>query len=135
MNIDQAIHVCNGITDLWESKRHTDVTFLVQDAHITAHRIILASQSEYFDRLLFGEMREACEDEILLSDIENVEAFQLLMQYAYSGCVDIQNGDIQVLMNIGGTSRPREPGFHPVGGDRGEASPPPQTFKLPPLRF
>ena len=96
MNIDQPIHVCNGITNLWESKSHTDVTFLVQGSRVTAHRIILASQSKYFDRLLFGEMREAHEDEIQLNDVESVEAFQLLMQYAYSGCVDIQNGDIQV---------------------------------------
>ena len=96
MNIDQAINVCNGIADLWESKRYTDVTFLVQGSRVTAHRIILASQSKYFDRLLFGEMREAREDEIQLSDVESMEAFQLLMQYAYSGCIDIQNGDIQV---------------------------------------
>ena len=96
MNIDQASHVSNGITDLWKSKKHTDITFLVQGVRVTAHRLILASQTEYFDRLLFGEMREAHEDEIQLSDVENVEAFQLLMQYAYSGCVDIQNGDIQV---------------------------------------
>ena len=88
--------MCSGITDFWESKRHTDVTFLAQGTRVPAHRIILASQSEYFDCLLFGEMREAREDEIQLSDVENVEAFQLLMQYAYSGCVDIQNGDIQV---------------------------------------
>ena len=88
--------MCNGITDLWESKRHTDVTFLIQVARVPAHKIILASQSEYFDRLLFGEMREAHEDEIQLNDVDNVEAFQLLMNYAYSGCLDIQNGDIQV---------------------------------------
>ena len=97
VSVDQAIHVCNGITDLWDSKRHADVTFLVQGTRVTAHRIILASQSQYFDRLLFGEMREAHEDEIQLSDVENVEAFQILMQYTYSGCVDIQNGDIQVM--------------------------------------
>jgi BTB/POZ domain-containing protein 9 len=96
VSVDQAIHVCNGITDLWESKRHTDITFLVQGTRVAAHRIILASQSQYFDRLLFGEMREAHEDEIQLSDVENVESFQMLMQYAYSGSVDIQNGDIQV---------------------------------------
>ena len=96
MNIDQATHMCSGITNLWESKRHTDVTFLIQDTRVPAHKIILASQSKYFDRLLFGEMREAHEDEIQLSDVDNVEAFQLLMNYAYSGCVDIQNGDIQV---------------------------------------
>lgn len=86
----------NGITDLWESKRHTDVTFLIQGVRIPAHRIILASQSAYFDRLLFGEMREAREDEIQLNEVADVDTFRLIMRYAYSGCVDIQNEDIQV---------------------------------------
>lgn len=100
MNVDQAIHVCHGITDLWESKRHTDIILLVQGVCIPDHRIILASQSKYFDCLLFGEMREAHEDEIQLSDIENVETFQSLIHYAYSGHVDIQNGDLQVNIVI-----------------------------------
>ena len=99
VSVDHTIHLYNGLSDLWESKKHTDVTFLVQGTRIRAHRIILASQSEYFDRLLFGEMREAHENEIELPDVESVESFQRLMQYAYSGRLDIQSGDIQVKLN------------------------------------
>ena len=88
--------MCDGITELWKSKRHTDVTFLIQGDRVSSHRIILASQSLYFDRLLFGDMREAQEDEIKLNDVESLKAFQLLIQYAYSGCMKIQNEDIQV---------------------------------------
>ena len=98
MDIDQPEHMCSRITDLWRTKQHTDITFLVQSTHIPAHKIILASQSEYFDRLLFGEMREAHEHEIQFNDVESLEAFHLLMQYAYSGCLKIQNGDIQVII-------------------------------------
>ena len=90
--------MCDGITELWKTKHHTDVTFLIEGTRIAAHRIILASQSLYFDRLLFGDMREAKEDEIKLSDVESLKAFQLLMQYAYSGCMKIRNGDIQVTI-------------------------------------
>ena len=98
VNIDQPEHMTSGITSLWKNEQHTDVTFLVQGTRIAAHRIILASQSKYFDRLLYGEMGEAHEDEIQLSDVESLEAFHLLMQYAYSGCLKIQNGDIQVII-------------------------------------
>lgn len=90
------VHMCGRIAKLWEAKQHTDVTFIIQGSHIPAHRIILASQSEYFDRLLFGNMREASQEELKLNDVENLQAFQLLMQYIYSGCMKIQNGNIQV---------------------------------------
>lgn len=93
------VHMCGRIAKLWEAKQHTNVTFIIQGSRIPAHRIILASQSKYFDRLLFGNMCEASQEEIKLNDVENLQAFQLLMQYIYSGCMKIQDGKIQVANN------------------------------------
>ena len=85
---------------LLELGKHSDVTFIItedgEDHRIPAHRVILASQSEYFDRLLFGEMREAHPDaEIPLQDTP-LEAFQLLMKYTYCGKMKIADSDLQV---------------------------------------
>ena len=88
--------MCDGIAELWKTKQHTDITFCIQSTQIPAHRIILASQSKYFDRLLYGDMREAREEEIKINDVENLKAFQLLVQYAYCGCISIENGDVHV---------------------------------------
>ena len=91
-------HLRSGIISLWEGREHTDVTLIVDGTHIPAHRVILASQSEYFDRLLFGEMREAHPGaEIPLQDTP-LEAFQLLMKYAYSGSLEITTAKLQVCI-------------------------------------
>ena len=96
VSIKQLSHFCKGITDLWESKRHTDVILLVGEGRLQVHRVILASQSLYFDRLFFGNMREAQQKEIKINDVENLKAFTLLIQYAYSGQMDIKDLDIEV---------------------------------------
>ena len=92
--------VQKGFLQLLELGKYSDVTFIItedeQDHCIPAHRVILASQSEYFDRLLFGEMREAHPGaEIPLQDTP-LEAFQLLMKYTYCGEMKIKDSDLQV---------------------------------------
>ena len=86
----------SGIVDLWESRRHTDVTFIISSNEVTAHRVILASQSEYFDRLLFGEMREAHPGAEIQLDDTPLQTFQLLLQYAYSGCLEVKDAELPV---------------------------------------
>ena len=98
VDIELVVNMCGRITELWETKQHTDVTLLVQGSRIPAHRIILASQSDYFDRLLYGDMREASQDEIQLHDVESLKAFQMLMQYIYSGRLKIQNCSTTVYL-------------------------------------
>lgn len=51
-----------------------------------AHRIVLASQSEYFECLLYGPMKEGRASEITLEDTP-FDAFRELLKYAYSGCI------------------------------------------------
>ena len=53
-----------------------------------AHRLILASQSDYFDLLFYGKMREAnSSDEMPLPNAP-LEALRLLLEFMYSGCLD-----------------------------------------------
>jgi len=94
--------VQKGFLQLLELGKHSDVTFIItengEDHRIPAHRVILASQSEYFDQLLFGEMMEAYPRvEIQLWDTP-LEAFQLLMKYTYCGEMKIKDSDLQVLI-------------------------------------
>lgn len=90
----------SGIAHLWETRQHTDVTFLVGHSRVPAHRAILASQSEYFNRLLFGEMIEArAGAEIPLKDTP-LKAFQLLLRYAYSGSLEMKDVPIEVGRHI-----------------------------------
>lgn len=89
-------HLQSSVTCLWLTKSHTDVTFLVGGERVSAHRVILASQSKYFDCLLFGDMKESGQEEIELHDVANLQAFQLLIEFAYTGHLTIEKGLLQV---------------------------------------
>ena len=82
--------------DLLDNKKYVDVTFVVEGQPVPAHRLILASQSDYFDRLFYGKMREAnSSDEIPLPNAP-LEAFRLLLEFMYSGCLDYDNQPLQI---------------------------------------
>jgi len=105
VDVNHFFEVQNGFLQLLELGKHSDVTFIItengEDRRIPAHRAILASQSEYFDRLLFGEMKEGHQDvEIPLQDTP-LEAFQLLMKYTYCGKMKIKDQDLQVWSATG----------------------------------
>ena len=97
------------LSQLLRNEKHTDVTFTLTDEDgtchkIPAHRLVLASQSEYFDRMLFGEMREAQPGvEIPLPDTP-LEAFQLLLKYAYTGQIKISNANFPVSVVVQSTN-------------------------------
>eukprot|EP00731_Ephydatia_muelleri_P000183 Em0001g183a len=81
--------------DLLDNKKYVDVTFVVEGQPVPAHRLILASQSDYFDRLFYGKMREAnSSDEIPLPNAP-LEALRLLLEFMYSGCLDYDNQPLQ----------------------------------------
>ena len=82
--------------DLLDNKKYVDVTIVVEGQPVPAHRLILASQSDYFDRLFYGKMREAnSSDEMPLPNAP-LEAFRLLLEFMYSGCLDYDNQPLQV---------------------------------------
>ena len=87
------LHSC--LINLWKNKGHADVTLIVKNKRIQAHKIILASRSEYFDRLVFGSMKECDLEEIEIKEVEKVDLFEDILEYAYTGSITI-NGDIQV---------------------------------------
>ena len=75
-----------GLLQFLQKKKYTDVNFVVDAHQVPAHRCVVAAQSDYFDCLLFGSMKEACSDEIVLEDTP-LEAFIILLEYIYSGSV------------------------------------------------
>ncbi|XP_053950213.1 BTB/POZ domain-containing protein 9 [Anastrepha ludens] len=70
---------------------YSDVTFIVEDQRLPAHRVILAARSEYFRALLFGGLCESRQSEIELKI--PVEAFKALLKYIYSGRMPLAQMD------------------------------------------
>ena len=73
---------------LWGKEDLTDIVFVVDGERIPAHKLVLASQSEYFRVMLYGEMKEASQEEIVLSDVP-LAPFKKLLQYAYTGVLQL----------------------------------------------
>lgn len=79
-----------GLLRLFDAQLYTDVSFVLGKQKVHAHRIVLASQSEYFECLLYGPMKEGRSSEITLEETP-VEAFRELLKFAYSGRISTMN--------------------------------------------
>ena len=79
-----------------------DVSFLVGGRIFHAHRLILAAQSEYFEKLLDTKtsfQESNTKNSISLPD-KDAEAFESVLEYLYSGYLSISNKNIQTNVQI-----------------------------------
>lgn len=79
--------ILNGIRDKilgHNAERYGDVTIITSDnARIPASRMLLAAQSDYFDKLFFSNFKESMTDEIKLDMPSDV--VRSLLQYMFTG--------------------------------------------------
>eukprot|EP00980_Cylindrotheca_fusiformis_P015257 scaffold4243_cov126-Cylindrotheca_fusiformis.AAC.3 len=66
----------------------SDVTFMVQDQPIYAHRAILVQRCEHFAAMFRSGMRESCQRTVPIPDISR-RAFLLLLEYIYTDTVKV----------------------------------------------
>lgn len=72
------------LLDLLESATDSNVTFVVQEERILAHRAILSKRCDYFERMFASGMQETVDKEVEVKDAEP-EVFRGLLHYLYSG--------------------------------------------------
>jgi len=102
--------VLEHISNLYQNDQFSDVTLKVDNQSIRAHKVILASRSEYFSALLFGGLKETHSSEIEISLDTPIAAFQNILKYLYTGKLDIgqepenQILDLYLLVDIYGVS-------------------------------
>merc|ERR1712127_1109032 len=75
-----------------DNEEYSDVTFIVENQPVYAHRTILAGRCEHFAAMFRSGMRESVEREIPIPNISKV-VFLLLMEYLYTDSVkvDLEN--------------------------------------------
>ena len=76
-----------------------DITFNVEGEKIHAHKTILAIGCSYFNTLLYGEMKEASQDEIVIKDV-NASDFKLVVKFLYTGKIDCSNTSIDECIRL-----------------------------------
>jgi len=75
--------------ELVNDEEYSDVTFLVDDQPVHAHRAILARRCEHFAAMFRSGMRESVERTIRIPSVPR-PAFLLLMEYLYTDSVKIE---------------------------------------------
>ncbi|XP_017150910.1 BTB/POZ domain-containing protein 9-like [Drosophila miranda] len=97
--IDHVDSFVADMTSLCLNEPYSDVEFLVEDQRLPAHRLVLATRSEYFRAMLYGGMCESKQREVQLE--VPPEAFKAILRYLYSGTLNIstlgEEGIIDVL--------------------------------------
>lgn len=88
----QACETCSGTKSLLDNSMFSDVTFIVENRRIYAHRCILYARAEYFRNMFDSNMRESNEKEILIPDV-TYDVFKAVLEYLYSGSIDDDDDD------------------------------------------
>ena len=96
MSLPQELHA--ALAHIWEEQKFTDIDFRISGQIIPAHKAVLASQSQYFESMLYGSMREASMNEVELKDV-SVPTFRKVLQFAYTGSLDMENVTLQVTVS------------------------------------
>ncbi|XP_067928140.1 kelch-like protein 18 isoform X1 [Watersipora subatra] len=74
-----------------------DVTLKVGDSKFSAHKVVLAATIPYFQAMFTHDMIESKQDEITMSGID-ASALEALVNFAYSGKVQISDNNVQSLL-------------------------------------
>lgn len=80
------------------NSKHADVTFIVENTKIPAHKSILMIRSSYFESLLCGGFSESKQNEIALK--VPLDAFKAILKYIYTGCLSLDTFDAHQIIEI-----------------------------------
>jgi BTB/POZ domain len=78
----------------------SDITFLVEDESIRAHKVIVAGRCEYFRKMFFSGMRESNQTKIAITGVKK-ETFKFLLEYLYTNflpCLSNLNEVLQLAL-------------------------------------
>ncbi|XP_017156722.1 BTB/POZ domain-containing protein 9-like [Drosophila miranda] len=90
--------VLKDLGSLCMNELYSDVTFFVEEHCLPAHRLILATRSEYFRALLFGGMFESTEQKVRLE--APLDAFKVILGYLYSGTLAVSTLDVDATSKV-----------------------------------
>ncbi len=74
---------------LFDTKKFSDVTFVVNKVEFSAHKSILSTRSVYFDRM-FSDWKESKVNKVTICDIAP-EVFEIILEFIYKGQISDWN--------------------------------------------
>ncbi|XP_050435293.1 BTB/POZ domain-containing protein 9-like [Adelges cooleyi] len=86
--IDHTKFLVTDISSLYGNETFSDVVFVVDNVRLHAHRLMLATRSEYFRKLLLGNYKESQQRDVTISEA-SLTSFKLLLEYTYTGRINL----------------------------------------------
>ncbi|XP_052230121.1 kelch-like protein 26 [Dreissena polymorpha] len=86
-----------GLNKLRDQKQLFDVVLIVENERLPAHRVVLASCSDYFRAMFTNGLIECSLDEICLNGVTAM-GMRALIDFAYSSTVDINEGNVEHVL-------------------------------------
>ncbi|KAF8791411.1 Kelch-like protein 5 like protein [Argiope bruennichi] len=80
------------------AQKLTDVTLVVSNIEITAHRLVLASASDYFHAMFTGELMEASMSRVHLEGTHPI-AVKALVDFCYSGEISLSEDNVETILS------------------------------------
>ncbi|ELT87760.1 hypothetical protein CAPTEDRAFT_211783 [Capitella teleta] len=75
-----------------------DMVLVFGEVRLACHKVVLASSSDYFRRMFSCGLRESQSDEVVMKEMD-AETGRLLVQYLYTGKIDITEENAQNLLS------------------------------------
>lgn len=86
-NFEYLSKVSQGLVQLWESKRFSDFTIIVESRKFQVHKILLISQSSVFETIFDSDLEENKTSEMRIDDF-SAAAVEDFFRYLYIGDVE-----------------------------------------------
>lgn len=91
--------VLSNLESLYLNDEFSDITLVIENSEIPAHKVILASSSDYFRALLFCGLQESQSAKISLK-CSNEQLFKQLLKYVYTGKMNLTEMSVQQILEI-----------------------------------
>ena len=86
----------SGLRDIWRRGRHCDAQLLIGAEMFVAHRVVLASASEFFDDLFSAPPESG---PVSISEIELPSCFSSVLTFIYDGRCHVSAGYLESMLS------------------------------------
>lgn len=94
-----ACHVLDTLRSLYKERKLCDVTLVIENQKISAHRLILAANSSYFFSMFTSGLCESNQETVALKEVD-FEAVDGLVEYCYTSTIEITEKNVQNILSV-----------------------------------
>ncbi|ELU01848.1 hypothetical protein CAPTEDRAFT_47361, partial [Capitella teleta] len=86
-----------SLDDMRTASEFVDIVLVFGEVRLPCHKVVLASNCEYFKRMFLAGMKESASDDVIMEGIDS-DTGVLLVKYLYSGNITITEENAPKLL-------------------------------------